>query len=70
MGRGEDERRDLVAVLRRWEDLGATWRVLWSEPGSVTVALRRGDGGEEAERFTSGDPELLAFLDGRLSSED
>jgi hypothetical protein len=44
--------------------------VLWSEPGSVTVSLRRCDGGEEAERFTSGDPELLAFLDGRLSSED
>lgn len=63
-------RRDLVAILRRWEDSGAVWRVLARFPSGVTVALFRCDGGEEVERFTSADPRLLAFLTGRSSSED
>lgn len=62
--------RDLVAVLRRWEECGAVWRVLARLPSGVTVALCQCDGGEEVERFTSGDPRLLAFLAGRSSSED
>jgi hypothetical protein len=36
----------------------------------VTVALFRCDGGEEVERFTSADPELLRFIGDRLSSAD
>lgn len=62
--------RDLVAVLQRWEDCGAVWRVLARLPSGVTVALCRCDGGEEVERFTSPDPRLLAFLAGRSSSLD
>jgi hypothetical protein len=62
--------RDLVAVLRRWEDSGAIWRVLARRPSQVTVALCQCDGGQEIERFTSGDPRLLAFLTGRSSNED
>jgi hypothetical protein len=61
---------DAVASLRRWEDLGATWRVLARRPGAVTVSLCRCDGGEEADRLTSDDPALLAYLAGRDSSED
>jgi hypothetical protein len=59
-----------VAVLRRWEDLGAVWRVVGQGRAGVTVALCRCDGGEEVERLTSHDPTLLAYLDGRSSSEE
>lgn len=61
---------DRVAELQRWEDAGAVWRVLTRSADSVTVALLRCDGGEEAARFTSADARLLAFLAGRDSSED
>ncbi|MBV9089164.1 MAG: hypothetical protein JO044_04555 [Mycobacteriaceae bacterium] len=57
-----------VAVLRRWQDAGAYWRVVSRRGGQVTVALYRCDGGEEVERFTSADPQLLAFLGDRLDS--
>jgi hypothetical protein len=59
-----------VEVLRRWEDLGALWRVVGQGPGGVTVALCRCDGGEEVERLTSDDAALLTYLAGRTSSED
>jgi predicted ArsR family transcriptional regulator len=59
---------DLVAVLQRWEESGATWRVLVRRRGQVTVALCRCDDGEEVDRFTTADPELTAFLAGRSSS--
>jgi hypothetical protein len=61
---------DLVAVLRRWEESGATWRVLLRRRGEVTVALCRCDDGEEVDRLTSADPELTAYLAGRSSSTD
>lgn len=61
---------DRVAELQRWEDAGAVWRVLSRSADSVTVALMRCDGGEEAARFTSADARLLAYLADRDSSED
>lgn len=61
---------DRVAELQRWEDAGAVWRVLYRSAESVTVALLRCDGGEEAARFTSADARLLAYLADRDSSED
>lgn len=67
--RDADDDRDLVAVLTRWQDSGATWQVVARSHASVTVALCRCDGGEEMERLTSDDPALLTFLDGRDSSE-
>jgi hypothetical protein len=66
---GVDDGRDRVAALQRWEASGAVWRVASRKPEGVTVALCRCDGGEEVERFSSDAPELIAFLDGRLSSE-
>ncbi|MBV9639077.1 MAG: hypothetical protein JO330_05890 [Mycobacteriaceae bacterium] len=57
-----------AAVLQRWQDAGAYWRVVSRRGGQVTVALYRCDGGEEVERFTSADPQLLAFLGDRLDS--
>ncbi len=59
-----------MAELRRWQDSGAVWRVDCRTPTAVTIALLRCDGGEEVERFRSEDPELLAFIGGRLSSEE
>ncbi|OBF92513.1 hypothetical protein A5790_13580 [Mycobacterium sp. 852002-51152_SCH6134967] len=61
---------DRVADLQRWQDSGAIWEVRVRREGSVTVALLRCDGGEEVDVFTSGDPQLLAFIGERRSSED
>lgn len=60
---------DRVADLTRWEESGAHWQVINTGHGHVTVALLRCDGGEEVERFTSDDPQLLAFIGARTSSE-
>ena len=67
IGNGMSDRshHDPVGTLVRWEDHGAVWRVVERTPSQVTVALYRCDGGEEVERMVSGDPELLAFVDGR-----
>lgn len=61
---------DPVAVLRRWSDAGAVWRVLARGRDTVTVGLYRCDGGEEVDRITSSDPRVLLFLADRCSSED
>lgn len=57
-----------VERLRRWEDAGGTWQVVARSGPSVTVALRRCDGGEEVDRFTSIDRLLVDYLGGRASS--
>jgi hypothetical protein len=59
-----------VELLRRWSAFGATWQVVARTRSSVTVSLRRCDGGEEVQRLTSSDPQLMTFLAGRLSSAD
>lgn len=54
----------MIARLRRWSDHGGT--CLASEPdrdGQVVISLLRCDGGEEADRFTTSDPVVLAWLD-------
>ncbi|WTW92676.1 hypothetical protein OG216_04470 [Streptomycetaceae bacterium NBC_01309] len=57
-----------VAVLRRWEEAGGVWRVVAAKRGDgVTVALCRCDGGEEADRLTSADPDLVAYVERRLA---
>lgn len=61
---------DPVAVLRRWVGAGAHWAVISRSPASVTVGLYRCDGGEEVDRITSSDPDLLMYLSDRDSSED
>lgn len=59
-----------VDRVRRWQDLGGTWRVLGHRHQQVTVSLCRCDVGEEVDRVTSGDADLLEFLGDRQSSED
>jgi hypothetical protein len=61
---------DPVGWLQRWEAFGAVWQVLDREATRVTVGLFRCDGGEEAGRFTSDDPGLIAFVAGRSTSEE
>lgn len=58
-----------VERLQRWEEAGAVWRVVSRCPDSVTVALLRCDAGEEVERLHSQDPDVIAYLAGRGSSE-
>ncbi len=59
-----------IEVLRRWQSSGAVWQLVERSATQVTVALCRCDGGEEVGRLVSGDPDLLALLAGRTSSED
>ncbi|WP_396892144.1 hypothetical protein [[Mycobacterium] wendilense] len=61
---------DPVAVLQRWEDAGAVWRVLHRNDASVTVGLFTCDGGEEVDRVTSDAAALLAFIGARTSNLD
>jgi hypothetical protein len=58
-----------LQLLKRWQDFGATWRVVGRTTDSATISLCRCDGGEEVQRLTSSEPELLAWLNGRTSSE-
>jgi hypothetical protein len=50
--------------LRRWEDFGGTWEVVARRREVRVVSLLRCDGGEEAARMTSDDPDLVAYVDG------
>lgn len=53
---------DPVAVLQRWQDHGAVWRVLGRHADGVTIGLYTCSGGEEVDRFTSSDPRLLEWV--------
>jgi len=54
---------DALARLRRWEESGATWRVLVRTPDSVEIALLTCDAGEEVDRLRSADPAVLDHVD-------
>ncbi len=56
-------------TVRRWEESGATWRVLSRTPAGVVVALLTCDAGEEVDRISSADPDLLAHLGERSESD-
>jgi hypothetical protein len=58
-----------VAALLRWELAGGEWRVLEQYPGELTIGLFSCDAGEEMDRFTSSDEQLLAVVDERSSEE-
>jgi hypothetical protein len=58
-----------IEVLERWQSFGATWRVVARAERSVTLSLCRCDGGEEVQRVTSTNSELLEWLAGRTTSE-
>lgn len=58
-----------VEILQRWQDSGAVWRVVSRTASGLSIALMTCDGGEVVERLTSNDPDLLAFVGERSSSE-
>ncbi|GAA3928053.1 hypothetical protein [Actinoplanes auranticolor] len=55
--------------LRRWEESGATWRVLVRTPDSVEIALLSCDAGEEMDRLRTADPAVLEHVDARPQQE-
>jgi hypothetical protein len=59
---------DALARLHRWEDSGATWRVIVRTPQDVEIALLTCDAGEEMDRLRSADADLLDYVD-RLGPE-
>ncbi|MDQ1630413.1 MAG: hypothetical protein QOC80_385 [Frankiaceae bacterium] len=61
---------DQVAVLRRWTDSGAIWRVLSRTADAVEISLRTCSGGEEVDRIRTADPSVLAYLGDRWASDD
>lgn len=66
---GRASRPALVSMLEDWEAAGAHWLVVARTTRDVTIALVRCDGGEEVDRVSSTDPDVLSYLDGRASSE-
>lgn len=56
--------------LERWEASGGGWRVVRRTGEEIILALLTCDGGTEMDRITSSDPDLLALVGDRLSSED
>ena len=65
-----NEPSEAVAILQRWTDSGAIWRVVSRHTGHVVVGLYDCAGGTEVDRLVSTDPALLAYLGDRVSSED
>jgi hypothetical protein len=55
-------------VLTRWEDSGATWRALHVSDAKAIVELCTCSG-EPVDRIESDEPELIAFLRARPTSE-
>ncbi|WP_114906084.1 hypothetical protein [Ornithinimicrobium murale] len=49
-------------TLERWAEFGGVWRVVAADDGAATVSMCRCDGGEEVQRLTTVDPELLTWL--------
>jgi len=58
-----------VDILQRWRRFGATWQVVSRTDECVVISLCRCDGGEEVQRLTSADPELIDWLGDRTDSE-
>jgi hypothetical protein len=54
---------DALERLRRWEESGATWRILVRTPDDVEIALLTCDAGEEVDRIRTADPAVLAHVD-------
>jgi hypothetical protein len=55
--------------LRRWEDSGATWRILVRGSEDVEIALLTCDAGEQVDRIVTADREVLDYVD-RAAGDD
>ena len=63
------EESNALATVRRWERSGGTWRILARRPDGLTISLCRCDGGEEADRLSSGAVDLRAYVGERDRSD-
>jgi hypothetical protein len=59
-----------LAVLQRWEDAGGHWVVVHRAPGRIVLSLQRCDGGEEVQRLSASDLEVMAYVGARTSATD
>jgi hypothetical protein len=57
-----------IAILQRWEDYGAIWRVRSVSEEEAVVDMCTCHG-ELVDELRSGDPELLRYLAGRPRSD-
>lgn len=55
--------------LRRWEDSGATWRIVVRRPADVEIALLTCDAGEQVDRIVTADREVLDYVDRATGDE-
>jgi hypothetical protein len=58
-----------VDILLRWEESGGVWQVMSETRSSVTISLLTCMGGEEVDRLISDDPDVLAFVKVRSTSQ-
>lgn len=56
-------------TLERWQDFGGVWRLVVADQHVATVSMCRCDGGEEVQRLTTRDADLVAWLVEHPSSE-
>ena len=66
----DDQHREPVEVLRRWEASGAVWEVLAESGDELTISLLTCDAGQEMGRVRSADPALHEFVAGRQRSDE
>jgi hypothetical protein len=59
-----------AAVLRRWEDSGAVWRVVAEDAAGLTIGLLTCDAGEEVARFRCSRAAVADLLGDRVGSDD
>ncbi|MBO0811997.1 MAG: hypothetical protein J2P23_08105 [Microlunatus sp.] len=66
---GEQRSYDLQRLLR-WQDSGATWRLLSVRQGTVTISLCRcDDESEEVDRLVSDAPDLIEYAVARDAND-
>ena len=58
-----------AVVLRRWQEAGALWRVLFAGSDVTVIGLYTCDGGEETARVRCASDVVDGFLQGRVSSD-
>ncbi len=59
-----------AAVLRRWEDSGAVWRVVAEDTAGLTIGLLTCDAGEEVARFRCSRTAVADLVGDRRASDE
>jgi hypothetical protein len=52
-----------LAILRRWEDSGGTWRIVRHDDLGADLELLTCSGGEVMGRLSTGDSQVLAYVE-------